>query len=127
MYSCYECNTKVGQQHFTAHDGRILCDKCSIGVKPCTDRQKLLCEAIEEGYYYFYKFDLFIKLSISKTISEDGAIKIKLDNNAGELIIWIDTIVKKVSRPGFLVSKFEWCYLIKNSEGELLGYIGKTQ
>jgi hypothetical protein len=125
MYSCYICNAKVGQQHFTAHDGRILCEKCSEGVKPCTDRQKLLCEVLEDGFYYFYKFDLFIKLAIKKSVSEDGAIKIKFEDSDSELIIWTETIVKKVSRPGNIIAKFDWCYFIKNTEGEVLGYIGK--
>jgi hypothetical protein len=125
MYRCYECKEIVGPQHFTSHDGRILCDKCSEGVKPCSDRQKFLCEAIEEGFYYFYKFDLFIKLGIKKTVNEDGAIKIKFWDNDSELIIWTETTVRKVSRPGNIIAKFDWCYLIKNTEGEVLGYIGK--
>lgn len=125
MYSCYECKTKVGQDYFTSTDGRILWDKCSAGVKPCTDRQKFLCEAIEEGYYYFYKFDLLIRLGIYKMVSEDGGAKIKFAGNSGELTIWTDTTVKKVSRPSNIIQNFEWCYVINNNQGEVLGYIGK--
>ncbi len=127
MYSCYECSQTVPRVHFTAHDGRILCNKCSVGVKPCTDRQKLFSENIGEGYYYFYKSDLLIKISIRKMVSEDGAVKIKFAENTGELVIWTDTSVKKVSRPGNIIQKFEWCYIIKDSVGEILGYLGKPE
>lgn len=40
---CYKCKTEVPasvQDHFTASTGIILCEKCSIGVEPCSDRTK---------------------------------------------------------------------------------------
>lgn len=52
--SCYKCNkegryTEVPEsieEHFTAHDGRILCTSCCKGVEPCSDRiKKLLIQA----------------------------------------------------------------------------------
>lgn len=41
--SCHSCGCEVPagvENHFTADDGRILCGKCSVGVKPCSDRIK---------------------------------------------------------------------------------------
>lgn len=125
MYRCYECKTEVGKRHFTARDGRILCKKCSEGVEACTDRQKFFCEELTEGYYYFYMFELFIKLGIDKGIIEDGNIEIKFKDNSGGLTIWKDTKIRRVPRPSNILNKFEWCYMIKDSDGRVLGYIGR--
>ena len=41
--SCNKCGTVVSpmvRNHFVSIDGRILCDKCSIGVEPCSDKTK---------------------------------------------------------------------------------------
>lgn len=41
--SCYKCGIQVPSEidkHFTAKDGRILCDKCSQGVEPCSPEIK---------------------------------------------------------------------------------------
>jgi hypothetical protein len=104
-----------------------LCKKCSVGVKPCTDRQKLLCEKMEEGFYYFYKFDLFIKLKIEKVVYLGEETKILFKGKNGHLNIWLDSQIKKISRPGNIIQKFDWCYILKDSEGEILGYIGRPQ
>lgn len=49
--SCHNCGAVVPagvKNHFIADDGRILCDKCSVGVKPVSaDLYKKLVE-IEE-------------------------------------------------------------------------------
>jgi len=39
-YSCYKCKKEVGEEHFIAEDGRILCKECSKGIKPCSDKIK---------------------------------------------------------------------------------------
>lgn len=42
-YACNKCKKEVGKKHFTAEDGRILCNECSQGVKPCSERiQKII-------------------------------------------------------------------------------------
>lgn len=41
--SCYVCKVEVKdsvEEHFTSYEGKILCDSCSIGVEPCSDRIK---------------------------------------------------------------------------------------
>ena len=38
---CHTCNIDVDPiEHFTAKDGRILCEKHSMGEKPCGKRLK---------------------------------------------------------------------------------------
>ncbi len=38
---CHTCNIEVDPiEHFTAEDGRMLCEKHSIGVEPCSKRFK---------------------------------------------------------------------------------------
>jgi hypothetical protein len=125
VYSCYSCHKEVSKNHFTASDGKILCEKCSEDVEPCTDRQKFLSEDIAEGYFYHYNFDLFIKLKIDKIIYEGKKIEVRFNNSSGFLEIWENTKIKKVSRPGNIIQKFQWCYSIKDSSGTILGYIGK--
>lgn len=45
---CNKCRVEVSrsiEKHITAEDGRILCNKCSVGVEHCSDRiKKLLTE-----------------------------------------------------------------------------------
>jgi len=34
---CHTCNIEVGPiEHFTSKDGRILCEKHSMGIEPCS-------------------------------------------------------------------------------------------
>ena len=43
--SCHKCGIEVptgALNHFTAEDGRILCDKCSKGIKPVNERIKAM-------------------------------------------------------------------------------------
>jgi len=51
--TCHKCGVEVPrdiEKHFTAEDGRILCDKCSIGEEPCSERtKKILIEYEEEN------------------------------------------------------------------------------
>jgi len=48
---CYECGKEVLKgvdNHFTSEDGRILCEKCSQGVEPCTERIKKILKRLDE-------------------------------------------------------------------------------
>ncbi|WP_178391731.1 hypothetical protein [Clostridium perfringens] len=47
---CNECHIKVPSsvtEHFTSDDGRTLCEKCSKGVKSCSDRIKNILIELE--------------------------------------------------------------------------------
>lgn len=49
--SCYECGAEVPKgidNHFTAEDGRILCENCSVGVEPCTERIRNIIRKYED-------------------------------------------------------------------------------
>jgi len=49
--SCYKCGIEVPEgveNHFISEDGIILCNKCSVGVKPCNDKVKRLLIEIEK-------------------------------------------------------------------------------
>lgn len=39
-FVCNKCGVEVPKKHNTSKDGRILCDKCAIGVKLLTDFDK---------------------------------------------------------------------------------------
>lgn len=74
-------------------------------------------------YYYFQKTDLIIKSELVSVEHSTEEIYIKF--TGGGLSIWRDSTVLKVKKPSNTVGKFEFCYLIKNCDGEILGYIGK--
>lgn len=81
---------------------------------------------LKEGFYYFYKNDLFIKSRIININSDiNGDLEVIFEN--GKLNIWEDTVVESVRRPSNIVIGFEWCYKIKNVYGDIVGYIGKPE
>jgi hypothetical protein len=50
--SCHKCGAEVPGgvlNHFTAEDGRILCDKCSKGLKPVNERIKAMLSDMEQN------------------------------------------------------------------------------
>lgn len=47
---CSKCGEKVPysvKYHFTGDDGKIYCKKCSVGIKPCSDRIKRILIELE--------------------------------------------------------------------------------
>ncbi|WP_238907566.1 hypothetical protein [Clostridium sp. YIM B02506] len=49
--ACYVCGIEVEesiQEHFTSKDGRILCDKCSEGIEPCSNEVKRILSMINK-------------------------------------------------------------------------------
>jgi len=46
--SCFVEVPREVEKHFTAKDGRILCEKCSVGVEPCSARIKEVLLKIEK-------------------------------------------------------------------------------
>lgn len=93
--------------------------------------EELLKHDLEEAYFYMKISDLYIKLPIVEVIqgeetNPDGMTLMLGNDDASHLIIWRDgTEVKKVRRPSNIIGNFEYCYLIKNSDKELVGYIGR--
>lgn len=127
-YHCYNCYkegvyTEVeAKNRFVAEDGRVLCNKCAAGITPCSDRKRFFTDLIndkENSFYYFYKLDLFIKSKVID-IKED---EIFFEN--GKLAILRETEIKKVRRPSNIIGEFEWCYIIKNTDADTIGWIGK--
>lgn len=78
---------------------------------------------LDEAYFYLYKADLLIKLEITDTAKSDDGVTIYLGDDS-RLIVWHDTEVIAKKRPSDIIREFEWCYMIKNSDG-VLGYIAK--
>ncbi|WBW97589.1 hypothetical protein [Oceanirhabdus sp. W0125-5] len=124
-YSCYECGVAVPKEHFTAENGVILCEECSQGVKPCSDRKKFLITDLTEGYFYFYKHDLFIKSRITGLNPLGEGLELKFEN--GEVNIWGNTSVQAIRRPSNIICEFYWCFIVKNTYGDIIGYVGKPK
>lgn len=86
--------------------------------------EELLKHDLEEATFYYSKSDLVLRLPVLDISKSDDGISLELGDNS-HLIIWHDSEVKKVKRPSNFIGEFEYCYLIKNSEKENIGYIGK--
>lgn len=83
-----------------------------------------LCKQLKEGTFYFYKFGLLVKLPVLKVIDKEDFITLNFANNGGYIHVFVEHM-QKVRRPGNIISKFDWCYSLKNDYGDHIGYIGK--
>lgn len=78
---------------------------------------------LSQIYFYLHKTDLNIKSQLVSV--EHSREEIYFEFTAVTLSIWKDSIINEVKRPSNIKDKFEFCYLIKNNSGEVLGYIVK--
>lgn len=129
MSFCYKCKKKTDEvDKFISFYGEILCNECSRGVEPCSRMFRMLLdipEDLSEVYYYFHKTDLTIK---SQVISvEHSREDIYIQFTAGSIVISDTSIIKKVKKPSNDTNLFEFCYMIKNPNNEVIGYIGKQR
>lgn len=133
-YKCYECNkkgiyTEVEEKNrFIDKNGKILCTECAKKAESCNDKIRFICDItsdLNKCFYYFQKTNLKIKSKVTDFQSESNEIKIKFQN--GELSVLKENQIKKVSRPSNIIEKFTWCYAIKNTDEDLIGYIGKKE
>lgn len=85
-----------------------------------------LCKQLKEGTFYFYKFGLLVKLQFAEVIDKGDFIELNFANNGGYVHVFVEHM-QKVSRPGNIISKFDWCYSLKNDYEDLIGYIGKEE
>lgn len=85
-----------------------------------------LCKQLKEGTFYFYKFGLLVKLPVEEVIDKEDFITLRFTNNVGYVHVFVEHMQKAIS-PGNVLSKFDWCYSLKNDYGDLIGYIGKEE
>ncbi|MEG0368299.1 MAG: hypothetical protein RR585_15750 [Coprobacillus sp.] len=125
-YHCYNCKSKIEESvRFIEESGKVLCEVCSIGTTPCTDRDRFIIDLIGEDlrdiYYYFYRDELFIKSPILAV--DHRNLEVIFQN--GSINITKDIEIIKIKRPSNIIKTFKWCYKLSNKDNELLGYIGK--
>jgi DNA-directed RNA polymerase subunit RPC12/RpoP len=51
QYICYKCGKIISDdinKRFIAEDGVCLCEKCSVGVAPCSERIRKILIDLEE-------------------------------------------------------------------------------
>lgn len=126
-YLCNKCRKEVkAKERFISYCGEVLCSECSKGVEPCSVMNRLFWDMegdLSQIYFYLQKVDLNIKSQLVSV--EHSREVIYIEFTAGTILIWRGSIIKEVKRPSNSEDKFEFCYLIKNDLGEVLGYIGK--
>lgn len=84
-----------------------------------------LKEQLKNGAFYYYKFGLLIKGKVKMVLqSDDNTLNVNFEG--GTVDIYLDTI-KPIRRPGNIIEKFKWCYILKNYDDECIGYIGEKE
>jgi hypothetical protein len=84
-----------------------------------------------EGTYYFQRLDVFIKSKVINAevlqddFEEEYFLDIELEH--GHVGVNKYSKVRAINRPCNMVIPFEWCFAIKNQDGDFIGYIGKPE
>ncbi|WP_294395291.1 hypothetical protein [uncultured Clostridium sp.] len=86
---------------------------------------KELKEQLSEGTFYYYKFGLLVKGKVKMILqSDDNTLNVSFEG--GTVDVYADTI-KSIRRPGNIIAKFKWCYMLKNYYDDCIGYIGHIE
>jgi len=81
-----------------------------------------LKEQLQQGTFYYYKSSLLVSGKVyNVVVYEDGELEIFF--TGGIVGVYKDKI-RAIRRPGNIIDKFKWCYLLKNEDNENIGYIG---
>lgn len=59
-YACYKCGEKISSdinKRFIAKSGECLCEKCSVGVPPCSKRIRNMLIDLDKGNAYHYEIN----------------------------------------------------------------------
>lgn len=89
------------------------------------DDIKELKEQLLKGTFYYYKDTLLIHSKI-KNVCSVGKDSIHIDFEGGAVCVEADKI-KPIKRPGNIVEKFNFCYILKSYDNECIGYIGEIE
>ncbi|AWK53038.1 hypothetical protein DIC82_05270 [Clostridium beijerinckii] len=81
-----------------------------------------LKKQLQEGTFYYHKFGLLVKGKVNIVLQESEDT-LNVNFVGGNVDVYIDKI-EPVKRPGNIIAKFEWCYLLKNYYHDVIGYIG---
>lgn len=84
-----------------------------------------LKEQLSYGTFYYHKFGLLIKSKV-KIVLQSDKNTLNVSFEGGTADIYIDTI-KPIRRPGNIIAKFKWCYILTNYYDECIGYIGEKE
>ncbi|MBK1809171.1 hypothetical protein JHL18_00720 [Clostridium sp. YIM B02505] len=78
-------------------------------------------EKLRTGYFYYNKFGLFIKSKVKEITTEDNKINIEFEGGQVETTLSKIEIIEDKTN---VATRFEWCYKVKNSFNEEMGFIG---
>lgn len=81
-----------------------------------------LKEQLQQGTFYYHKSNLVVTGKVYNIVSyDDGELEIFF--TGGIVSVYKDKL-DKVICPLNTIGVFKWCYLLKNSDDESIGYIG---
>ena len=80
-------------------------------------------EKFKEGTFYYYKNGLVISSKVTN-VKLEAKDFISISFGCGSVDMSVKGI-KPIKRPGNIIAKFEWCYILRDINGDCLGYVGK--
>ncbi|MDU4750302.1 MAG: hypothetical protein E6X86_04660 [Clostridium butyricum] len=86
---------------------------------------KELKEQLLQGTFYYYIDTLLIHAKV-KNICSVGKDSIHIGFEGGAVTVGIDNI-KPIKRPGNILEKFNWCYVLRSYDNKCIGYIGEIE
>lgn len=85
---------------------------------------KELKEQLLKGTFYYYIDTLFIHAKVKNICELTSCLHIKFEGGAIDVNF---NKIKPIKRPGNIVEKFNWCYILKSYDNECIGYIGQIK
>jgi hypothetical protein len=84
-----------------------------------------LKDKLLKGTFFYYKNSLYVKGDIYNVVSYDD-VELEIFFKGGIVGVYKDKL-KTIRRPGNIIEKFDWCYILKDEYDECIGYIGKIE
>lgn len=85
---------------------------------------KELKEQILKGTFYYYVDALFIHAKVKNICELTSCLHIGFEGGAVDVAL---DKIKPIRRPGNIIEKFKWCYILKSYNNECIGYIGECE
>lgn len=84
-----------------------------------------LKEQLKHGRFYIIKDDLYINAKINLVLEDNNEI-LSICFEGGVVDVTLSNL-QAVRRPGNLIAEFKWCYVVRNSNDHIIGYIGEKE
>lgn len=84
-----------------------------------------LKEQLIKGIFYVDTSDTLLSSKVTNVLEADKNV-LEILLKGGSTTVYIDKL-QKVYSPGHSTKIFKWCYLLKNNQNSVIGYIGEPE